>query len=70
MSKPVMFIQGAGQGAYDADAKLVEDVLVDCIRAADGRGLLVGPGCSAEIGRTPAANFQAMRRAAELAAAP
>jgi uroporphyrinogen decarboxylase len=53
----------------NADAKLVEDVLVDCIRAANCRGLLVGPGCSAEIGRTPAANFQAMRRAAELAVA-
>jgi uroporphyrinogen decarboxylase len=51
-------------------AEQVDALLVDCVRAADASGVLVGPGCSAEIGRTPAANFLAMRRASVHAAAP
>lgn len=51
------------------DPERIEAVLVDCIRAAGGRGLFVGPGCSAELGRTPASHLRSMLRAAERAGA-
>lgn len=35
------------------------------VEEADGRGLILGPGCSVRIARTPAANLHALRAAVE-----
>lgn len=46
----------------------VEAVARDAIRQTEGRGFLLGPGCSVRIAATPADNLHALRKAAETAA--
>ncbi|MFN0162653.1 MAG: uroporphyrinogen decarboxylase family protein, partial [Burkholderiales bacterium] len=42
-------------------AAAVYDRVRDAITQMNGRNLLVGPGCSVQVARTPAANLEAMR---------
>ena len=39
----------------------------EAIHATEGKGLLLGPGCSVQIAQTPAENLHALRRTAETA---
>ena len=62
---------GGGVDAATLAEATPDDVMataVASIRKTEGRGFLLGPGCSVRISRTPESNLRALRLAAERAA--
>lgn len=64
-------VRGAVGGGVDVKtlaegtAAQVERKATEAIRQTNGRGFILGPGCSIEVARTPAENLQALKRATE-----
>jgi uroporphyrinogen decarboxylase len=45
----------------------VRDKACAAVREVDGKGFVLGPGCSVQVAQTSHANLQALRRAADFA---